>query len=343
MVTLYTPREMLDAMNENPRPDSFLRNMLVSGAPILSDKKHIELDKSFGRQGVAVYNSRVGDPTLVQKNGYQTDLHVSPYVNEMLTLSPSDVDTREPGDTIYESNAGDTLASRTAKWMDDLEDRLDRLEEKQVADAIQTGQLSILNAAAGVNYTIDFGIAAGNKITLAGAEIWGSGTENKLNQIKGWAKILSNKGYVAGDMIMSSGAADFLLDDTDFLALLDNRDVDAGRIDPTVLADQRATFLGTLRTRGVNIRLYSYEGVYETSLNTYVDYMTSNQLCLIGRGIEIVPHYGKIENLKTGNFIGRRFPNMWEDLNGKAAYIAMESAPLNALRNPNAVVTVKVA
>lgn len=341
MTTLYTPRQMLKAMKEMPKPDSFLGDMLVKGAAKLSNKKYIELDKFTGKQGIAVYNSRTGNATEVGKKGYTTDLHVSPYVNEVITMTPSDFDTREEGNTVYDTEAAGTQATKTTEYIGDLNGRLDRLEEKQIVEAITSGTVTVSNASTGVNYTVDYGLDADNKETLTGDDVWGGTTSDILGNVEDWGKRLSDKGYVAADMVLDINAAKQFRADTEILALLDNRRVQMGEISPRKIAGQRASYLGTLAAVGVNVDVWAYMGGYETADDTFVNYLDTNRAIMIGAGVEIEKHYGKIENFKA-NFRGQRFPNMWAENNGKVRYIGMESSPLAVLRNPNAIFSAKV-
>lgn len=340
MTILYTPTSMLKAMKEMPKPDSFLRSMLIKSAPITSDKKHIELDKYTSKQGIAVYNSRTGAPTEVGKKGFATELHVSPYVNEVITMTPSDFGTRMEGETIYQSSASSQQAQKSIQYLKELNDRLDRLEEKQIVEAITSGTVTVANSATGVNYTVDYGMDDDNKETLTGDDVWGGDDSDILGNLQDWAKRLSNKGYVATDLFLDLSAANKLIADTTIKALLDNRRVMMGEINPRQIAGQRASYVGSLNAPALSIDIYCYMGGYETADDTFTNYLDSNRAIMVGAGVEIQTHYGKIENFNA-NFIGERFPNMWAENNGKVRYIGMESAPLEVLRNPNAVFSAK--
>lgn len=339
MTILYTPRELLEAMRINPLPDRFLRDMLVNRPEVISDKKYIELDKVVSSQAMATYNSRTGNPTIVNKTGFSTAVHVAPYVYEAIPITASDVDVRNPGENIYQSNAGSNLAEKVAMWTRELEDRLSVREEQQVASGIQNGTLTV--SGDGVSYTVDFGMPAANKVTLTGGDVWGT-TTDMLGQIEDWAKILSNKGYVASKMLLDVNAATLLRNDSTLQGLLNNRRIVTGEINPQVVAGHRASYMGTLNGVGLDIDLYVYLGGYQTDSTTFVNFLSSNKAILIGAGLEIVPCYSKIENLKAAGFRGRAFPNMWIEDSGKEGFITLESGPLMGIRNPEAIVSATV-
>ena len=338
MTVLYEPRQMLAAMKEQVRPDSFLRSQLVNMPENYSDTKYIEIDDEVIAQGIAAYNTRTGEAVEVAKDGYSTKLHVAPYVDEQITMSTADLDTRMPGETIYEGSAVSRRAAKTNEALGKLQDRFDRLEEGQVAQAIQTGVISVTNTATGVDYDVDFGLPAANKVTLSSTAVWGGAASDIKGNLQTWAKVLRDQGYPAVNLMMQGDAADLLLADAStstgsLYGLLDNRRIEIGEINIEQVANQRASYLGRLMLPGVTVNLWAYYGGYRTDASTFVEYMTQYRAVMIGAGFGIQPCYGKIENFKS-NFVGKRFPNQWDDGGrGKKVYTGLESSPLMVARN----------
>jgi len=147
-----TPREMVEAMRQNPRPSTFLRDLFVRREQY-SNKTIIEIDKVNGSQIIANFVARSGGPNVVGKAGYETLLHAAPYLYEKIPYGPDDLDVRGAGMTVYDDPSA-ALNERVAEWLMDLDDRFTRNEEKQIADAILTGEISV--SGKGVNYTVDF-------------------------------------------------------------------------------------------------------------------------------------------------------------------------------------------
>lgn len=339
MTILYTPREMLAMTEQKPRPDNFLRGRFIR-QEVFSDKKFLEIDKVIGSQAKAAYSARAGGPTVVDKTGYSTLLHVAPYVYEAIPFSAADLDTREAGDTIYGSNAASSLAMKTSGWVGTLEDRLNRLEEAQLASALTSG--TVVVSGDGTSYTVDYGMPSGHKVTNSGDDVWGT-TTAIMAQLTEWSTFLSNKGYVATDLIMDPTAAALLLNDTTIATKLNNFRLSLGQVNPTLVAGQRASYLGNLAFANLNIDLWSYNGGYETAAGTFVNYLgTYRAIMVAGQQLDCRAHYGKIENLKSGSFIGRRFPNMYIQEDGRQGFVTLESAPLMAIHNPEAVVSALV-
>jgi hypothetical protein len=339
-MTVYTTKQMLNAMVERPAPSSFIRDKLMAGPAIVTDKKIIEIDKYTRKQGIAVYNSRIGGPTIVQKKSFTTDTHVSPYVFESVPLTASDVDERLPGETVYGSSAQRTAQTSQMESLEELNQRLDRLEEKQYVEAITSGTVTVANSSLGISYTVDYGMDSDNKLTLTGNDIWGGSTSDIIGNVETAGQRLAKKGYIATDIILDVSAAAKFRADTAILALLDNRRVQMGEINFGTLGAQRVQYIGMLSAVGVNVDIWCYLGGYETADDTFAYYLDTNRAIVLGAGVEIQQVYGKIENFKA-NFRAARYPQIVEDKYGKLRETTMESAPLAVLRNPNAIYSIK--
>lgn len=340
-IAQYTPREMLQMMEQYPLPTNFLSSMFVKDRNE-TNKTVLEIDKLFGGQLVAGFTSRQGGPNIVGKAGGDTHIHIAPYIYEQVPYTPSDVDVRQAGTTVYD-NSAQYLGQRVERWLSDLENRFNRNEEMQIAEALQTGQVHVQGKD--VDYLVDYDMKAGHLITLAGADMW-DGTPDKLAQLEAWAEMIEDTGAPGPDVLVGERKAmNMLINDDDIKDMIDNRRIDRGEINVRLIRGQRATYLGTLRGAGLDIDLYSYQGMYETieaGVKTTHRYMNDYTVILASTQQDFRFHYGKIENFETGDFIGQRFPNRWQTRDGKRRYLTMESSPLAGFHQPDAVVTVVV-
>ena len=335
----YTPRDMLEALEQNPRPSTFLKDRLVSGAPIEHDTDVIEIDVEKGGQTVAAYVSRVGDANVVGKRGFETNIHAIPYVYEETPFTAKDVRTRLPGETVYKTGAGRRLDVKMGKWMSILSDRLTRLEEKQLAEAIQTGKVVVTGKD--VNYTVDFQMDPSHLITNSGADNWGSGTEDKVAQLEAASELIRESGApTATELYLGFEAGQNFLKDAAILANLDNRRVERGEINIKQLAGQRATFLGTYNGIGLSVDVFSYQAKYQDSAGVSHYYIDTNNAVLGSQEARVNLHYGMIENLNHGSFVGKRFPDVIINPNGRAGAVTMESGPLMGLHQPDGFVRI---
>lgn len=341
-IAQYQVREMLALMRQRPRPTTFLSNLFVKSRRT-SKTKYLEIDQIFGGQMVAGYVNRQGGPNVVGKGGYQTLIHVAPYVYEQLAYTPSDVDTRMAGNTVYDDV--DPVAMLVAEWLADLEDRFVRLEELQVAEALQDGIITVQGKD--VDYTVDFQQSAEHKKTLTGDDRWGEVDEDILGNLRDWNEEIIDTGAPAPDVLIGDTKSIALLKANDEIrSLLDNRRIDTGAINPRQIRDQRATYEGRLAGSGFDVDIYTYQGMYQSidsGVKTNHRYMDEYTVILASTSMDFRFHYGKIENFKAPGFMGTRFPNRWESQDGKQRFITMESGPMAGLHQPDAVIRCKVA
>ena len=340
LIALYTPRDMIKAMLQNPRPITFLRDLLIGGRVTEHDTEIIEIDITKGGRSVAAYVSRVGEANVVGKKGFSTNLHVIPYVYEEIPFTAKDVKTRLAGETIYASGANNRLDLKIGEWLGTLSDRLEVLEEQQLAEIIQTGKLVV--SGKGVDYEVDFQMDGTHLVTNTGADNWGSGTEDKIKQLEDGAAVIRETGAPNPTHLIldPKAAADFLNDEA-VLKYMDLKNVEMGRIDPMQLAGQFATYLGTFRRVGLQVEVYSYQGVYDKLVNgslVNTPYLGANKAILTSPAVDYRGHYGALENLKT-RFVGQRYPDIIIDPTGRNGSVTMESSPMAACHQPDGIYT----
>lgn len=339
LVSIYTPRVMIEAMKQSQRPTTFLGDLLVKRrTPELSDL--IEIDVETGGKKVSVYTTRTANPTEVGKLGYHTNIHNTPYISEEVTYTSRDTRDRLPGENPYAGqNPRARLDTKIANWLADLQDRLIRREEQQIAEAIQTGKLVI--SAPGVNYTVDYQMNSSHIVVLTGSDLWSS-TGDKIAQIEAWSALIRNSGAPAAtDIIMGTSAAAAFLADSKVLDLYNKWNANFGSLVPQVIAGQGATFLMTLRRIGVDVNIYVYQAQYDDA-GTIKSYIDPNKVVMLARSMRAEFHYGPIENLKHGTMVAANFPYIYEDETGKSGHVCLESAPLFGLHQPDAVVCATV-
>jgi len=327
----YTPKEMLEAMQLRPRPTTWLSDTLVKREET-SDKTAFQIDQDFGTQTKAGYTSRKGDPTEIGKKGYNSAIHIAPYIDERITLTPDDVDVRDMGTDEYSTNANSIMDRRVARWLADLQDRYIRAEEDQIAEILQTGKLHVQGVD--VDYEIDYGIPNDHIVDVSGSTPWNNSDYSKIGMIESWAqKVADDGGMTITDIIYGFSAGSEWLKDEEVLSLLNNRRVERGRQEILNNSRQRVSNMGPFAIQGVDFESWSYQGGYHGGgqFNRFID---PKKVILIARDIEIERKYGKIENFNA-NFIGKRFVNFYGDgERGKKRYIEMESSPLTILRDP---------
>lgn len=332
----YTPIVLLAALQQKAAPSSFLRNMLVKDET-MSDTDYIKIDIEKGGQKLAAFVARGGDANRVAVDGYTTNIHAVPYVSEEIRYTPKDLKIRMAGETEYTRGAKARMNKKIAKGLTNLRDRFARLEEWQLSRAIQTGKVVI--SGKGVNYTVDFQMDPEHIIVNTGTDLWSDAGADIPKQLQDMAKLGRDKGApVMNRLIMGVEAANAFLSNDEVQKLLDNRRISAGGIDFEQLDNNYATWVGNFRHVGIDLQVYTYQATYEDENGDMQYYIDPKNIVMLSSAARIEAHYGMIENLNHPTMEAKEFPSLVVDDKGKYADLSLESGPLMALHQPDAVV-----
>lgn len=331
----YSLREMLAPLRYELRPKPFLISTLVGNSIQTHQSTKIEIDVENGGRRVAAYKSRHADPEDVTVYGYDSKIHVLPYTRQRITLTPDDLELRLPGNTIYEvGSAGAHLDELMGKYLRDLDDRIIRLEELQLAEAITSGTCTV--SGDGVSYTVDYGRDSNNEVTLTGADVWSETTADISGNFRDAAdQMRSVSGGTPTLVVMGTLAAKYYTEDTTVLAKLDNRSVAAGQFELQYNSSSDSTFLGMHRDVGINCEVHVYHGTYDDSSGTVTPYIAPADVIFIRKGLRATGHYSMISNFNS-SFVGRRYPSQYLTPDGTKMIVQIESGPLMAVHEINA-------
>lgn len=255
-VNIYTPRYLAEVVRQAPPVHTFFRDTFFTNVKTFATER-VDIDIVKGDRRMAAFvHPRIGGKVL-KANGYKTESYAPPLVNPYDVTTADRLMTRLPGEDMY---SGMTPAQRAAQQLMDeynkLNDATTRREEWMAVQAIVKGQVPVVGE--GVNELIDFGLT--NTETLTGTAQWGKSAAKIKDNLEDWADKVMVNGFANVDMaIMGKSALRAFLADADIRALLDNRRVEMGLIQPRDLPNG-VKYIGHLASP--NIDIYSYAEVY---------------------------------------------------------------------------------
>ena len=345
-MTAANVQTMLGYIRRRPIQSSFLLDMFVKERNVHATKSLV-LDQVFGGSEIAPFVSRKSSGHVVGKDGYTSITHVTPYIKEKVIYDEEDADIREPGTTGFDGLA--SIDALIARNLDELDVRIVGQEERQLAEAIQDGVVTV--SGEGVSYTIDFQQLSAHKVELTGANRWptilAAGTAADLYaavdaNLRTWCQLPMASGSPMPNVLIGDVNTTTLIK-TAFASQLDNRRVDYGRIKPELLDRYNATYEGDIWGTGYSLKVFTYQGYYKID-GSSSNYIGDHILVLGNTQAYVSLEYGKISNMqaKANGFRGRRFPNRWMEPDGSAEYVTLESAPMIHLREPRAFVRAHV-
>ena len=211
----------------------------------------------------------------------------------------------------------------------ELGERVDRLEELQAAQALQTGK--ILVKGEDVDDIIDFGFAPEQLPVLTNTAKWSDTTNSTpLDDLQKWHEETRKRSGLVPSMVLADSAAiRFLLKNKNVIGntgLLSSFRVTLGQIDPQKMNAQGVKYWGYLQDPGID--LWSYDAYYEDPVSGLtVPYINPGTVLMIGEGARLTRHYGAIEDLGATAQVSR-FAKSWVTDDPSARWVMVQSAPL---------------
>lgn len=175
---------------------------------------------------------------------------------------------------------------------------IDRSEEKLAIQTILDNGATMFHRTddkdIGQDISVKFYDGVNNPTLYTPGNNWAHSTKSGETWTKGnWYTDMSamvrtarQRGVIISEFMLSQDVATWLLDDGWFLAMLDNRRIDMGRLAPEVLTDD-VVELGFISIDGANIRILYHIGIYED------DSGVSHNFLPAGTVIGISPDVGR--------------------------------------------------
>ena len=345
-INLYDTRRMLGILEELPPEPAFLRNEFFRNT-ILSDTDTIDLDIVKGRRRVVPYVRPVQQGVVIERGGYSTNSYKIPYIKIKRASEADKYLHRAPGETPY--TAGGPAAQAARQLVQDFADLnadLDLEEERQAAEAIFTGKVTIRGEDGVAFQNIDFQLPASHNEVLSGTSLWSDASQKK-NEILSFLQakrrlIVQDSGISPTDIVVATNVADVIIskfDPNNETSGLSSVRVDRVQIDIRNLPNG-VTYLGFFKELGCDF--WAYDGTYTDLDGSVKSYAPAGKIAMLSRNARFDRNYGAIKNYH-GNFAAvPRFPLTWIEPDGRARFVQIESAPLYAPHQVDALYVAQV-
>lgn len=343
-ISLHETRSMLEIMDQQFTPTTFLRDTFFSRV-----KQHVtrnlDIDIRKGGRRVAISVNPQRAARTVGRQGYKTRSYTPPYFKEKKVLTGQDLLTRQPGEIMYREDAGleALIAANLGEDLMDLQMRLDRAEELQAAQVLQTGKCKVYeddeDGTVRVVDEIDFGVDAGNLVTLADA--W-SDTANSdpIEDLKYLMRLGGKKSNMTMvDIVMGEKASDLFQAHPKVKHYYDTLRLNIGSIEPAAEPDG-STRIGPF----LSATIREYSGLYvDPVTNTEASYIDPYKVVITSRHADFRRHYGLVVDVAE-RFAGAvaRYPKVFTSDDPAALFLMLQSGFLLAPHQVDAVVCATV-
>ena len=341
-ISIFETRAMVQALRQDKPVGRFLLDTLFSRVEMAATE-HIDIDIVKGKRKMAPFVAPVVEGKVIESRGFTTNSYKPAYIKQKFVTEAAElVDNRVAGETIYGGlSPMERAAQKLAEELVEHENMISRREEWMAAQMLTSGTVSVVGE--GINQVVDFGLDATHKITLTGTDLWSDTTNSDpLDDLATWQKlILKDSGVNPNILVGGTDAISKLITHPKVASALDTRRITLGMIDPTDLAPG-VVYYGTLLANGVSLDVYSYDEWYTDDSDVDQPLIPAGKIILTSTNADFRRHYGAIKDLKAGLVAIPRFTKSWEEEDPSVRFVLMQSAPLPAIHQVDALVTATV-
>lgn len=333
-----SPVALASVVKEIFVPKTFFRATFFNKFVKRSAYRLMELQILTGSKNLAPITDCNEDPATRKRDEYTGRVYKMPYSRQAIPLTCDDMFERKLGQTLFPTDQ-EMIRSINELIVDDmmqLNTDLDRREEHMCMQALTTGKVTLPGGQ-----EADFAMKPSHLITLTGTDLWTDAASDPIAKIRELVRLLKQDSGV-GNIAMVAGAEayDAFLKNDAVKTGLDNRRINLGAIEPVEVG-------GAMRT-GVltdpNIELWTYDEFFkdpQSGVTTETEVMPVDRILLVSKNARNGFMYGGIAHAKAPR-IAERWSHSYIDDKKGTRFLQMESSPLPALAQPNAVISAKV-
>lgn len=324
MPEVFTPRQLSMAVNlMKPAPTRVLDKVFARKKPQYGNVFEWDIKQASGQLLGNISTS--AEASVSGGIGRKNVTCSAPRYAEKRFISASDLDGMRRFGSGSES---ELLADRVHDEQFDMRQKVDLTREFQAVKAL-SGQVVDKDG----QVLVDYNLPAEHLPTLTGTALWTDTASDPVKNIRGWKKMISQKGVVNGfAAFCGSAAMDALINNTNARELLQytggQQIAEEGRI-----------------ARLAKVDIDEYDGTYTDDNGTMHDLIPDNVFALVGIGPQVAAElFAPVVDLQAPAGVGKGkkagifFSKMWEVQDPSGKWIKVEARPLPVLFQPLCVV-----
>lgn len=320
---------------------------------LTTSDKLVGIEVERNRQLVAVDVQRNTGGNINTFSSATEKLYMPPYFEEIFDFSAVEYYNVTFGNTNNptQSQAFSMIAQAERRLMT-LKHKIQRAIEKQRAEALQTGIVTLKNGD-----NIDFKRKAASIVAKTGTDVWSNAAGTPLDDIATAIKFIRQEGKSSSrsyDVIMGEEAFASFMNNAQVKAAADFRRINILEIGTTKFDNTTGlNYHGRISTKNGNVDLWTYDDFYESPADTYVEYIDAKNVVVLPRDFVATTSYAGVPAIKrdTANaeypeYISQVeaefYMNNYVDPKKKAHWFEICSAPLVVPVSIDRVYTMKV-
>jgi hypothetical protein len=324
---LYALPTLLKVVGKLPPPSTYILNTFFQDGESF-ETEWVEIQTLKGNKPIAPYVSELQPGKVILRTGFTANQYKPALIKPARPITAIDIKSRAAGESLTNPDAPEVRARKLlAKDIIDLNDTITRRRVQQAAELMYTGKVTQIGE--GVSQVIDYDFT--NIVTLSGTDVWSNSASDPIADLTAWRLQIIQANAPTPDILLADyNAAVALMRHPKILELANNRGVDVGNIDTTLLPDG-VTYHGHLRDVGISV--YSYTGTYTNDSGADAPFVPAGTVALLSSREKFTFHYGAniIMNPRTEQFervVGPVIAQSWVTIEPAQRWLQMLSRPL---------------
>lgn len=321
----------------------FLASFFRSPPENFHNSEEVEIDIDRSEEDIATVITDLSTGTNVNSfDGYTNKSFKPPIYDESGTLNAFDLIKRNPGEDPFQDINFQANATRRAfRIMRKLEAKVRRGVELMASQVLQTGMLTLRDAAGNDAYSLNFMPKATHFPTVATG--WDQTGSTKLVDLENLAVTIRKDGLTKPDVLIFGTTAwrEFIADEA-VQTRLDSR---RGVLAEVVPQDrgEGATFQGFIWLGNYRFEMWTYEAFYnDRAASTITPFITDDKVIMLASEARFDLTFGAIPLIQTDGRALTALPdritsteqgfgmttNSWVESSGKALWVSAGTRPL---------------
>ncbi|MCY7486632.1 major capsid protein [Paenibacillus alvei] len=338
---IYALPTLLKVVGQIPSPSTFILDTFFQDGEAF-ETETVEIQTFKGSKPIAPYVSELQPGKVITRTGFTANQYKPALIKPSRPITAIDLKARSAGESLTNPDSPETRARKLlARDIIELTDTITRRLVQQAAELMFTGKVT--QVGEGVSQVIEYDFT--NLITLSGKDLWSNPDSDPISFLaKQRKKIMDANAPTPNVILADYDAAVALMRHPKILELANNRGVDVGNIDTTLLPDG-VTYHGRLRDVGLDV--YSYVGTYTNDEGKDVPFVPAGTIAMLSTRDKFTFHYGAnvIMDPRSEQFTrvsGKIVPQSWVTVEPAQRWLQMLSRPLPVPSNVDGWAVAKV-
>lgn len=315
-------KRMISAYIQMAQPTLFLSGLFQSRPENFHSSEEVEIDIVRSDEDVSIAiqdlstGYRMNSEDLYTNKGFKPPIH-----KEAISLNAFDLIKRMPGQNPFESpDFRANVISRMFNGMTKVERKIRRAIELQASQVLQTGKVTLTDAAGAALYDLDYKPKA-THFPTAGTS-WASATgAQKIADISALAELVRDDGLADPDqLIMGIDAFENFISDSEIQKRFDIRRIDLGTIAPMEMRGNGGNYRGIVEIGNYRYDVWTYGGRYkDPQTGNKVQFLDAGKIIVRASSGRLDATFGAIPNI--GSLMGGGASNLLPELPGRVTNV----------------------